>query len=233
LLHGIQAADSILTYAEIHEPAVIVIAANDCPALDRWTHGSVAEGLASRARTTTLVVRNAKPFEAWARGERPLRILCPEDFSTASEAALRWAGVLRHVGPCDITAGFMKRPDAVPERAACIIPGCVDPKASGDLNPVKDRAVHERAISIIGDDSVHIRACSRSGGDLPGQLLQLAAELATDLIVLGKPDTLTENSWSNSLAREILHRAATNVACVPEVACGHRMVPVGTGTDLA
>ena len=57
---------------------------------DEWLLGSMAEHAAERAPVPTLVVRSAAPFEAWARGERPLKIFVAFDFTGAAEAALRW-----------------------------------------------------------------------------------------------------------------------------------------------
>ena len=55
-----------------------------------WLLGSVAEHTAVRAPVPTLVVRSAVPFEAWARGERPLKVFVAFDFTGTSEVALRW-----------------------------------------------------------------------------------------------------------------------------------------------
>ena len=47
-----------------------------------WLLGSVAEHAAVRAPVPTLVVRSAVPFEAWARGERPLKVFAAFDWAT-------------------------------------------------------------------------------------------------------------------------------------------------------
>jgi hypothetical protein len=68
-------------------------------AFDRWTLGSVSEEISEAAPVPTLTVRSAKPFEAWARGERALRVFVAADFSPSSEAALHWVSKLREIGP--------------------------------------------------------------------------------------------------------------------------------------
>ena len=55
-----------------------------------WLLGSVAEHAAVLSPVPTLVVRSAVPFEAWARGERPLKVFVAFDFTGTAEAALRW-----------------------------------------------------------------------------------------------------------------------------------------------
>lgn len=83
--------------------------------LSRWLLGSVAERTAESSSVPTLVVRDAACFEAWARGERSLKIFVSTDFSASSDAALRWAAGLRQIGPCEIIAGYV---DSPPEEAA-------------------------------------------------------------------------------------------------------------------
>ena len=48
----------------------------------------VAERTAESAPVPTLVVRDAAPFEAWARGERALKVFVGVDFSASCAAAL-------------------------------------------------------------------------------------------------------------------------------------------------
>ena len=55
-----------------------------------WLLGSVAERTAEFSPVPKLVVRSAAPFEAWARGEKPLRVFVAVDFSDASDKALKW-----------------------------------------------------------------------------------------------------------------------------------------------
>ena len=58
----------------------------------------------------TLVVRSAVPFEAWASGERPLKIFAAFDFTGTSEAALRWIKGLLAAGPCELVVGYVDWP---------------------------------------------------------------------------------------------------------------------------
>ena len=75
-----------------------------------WLLGSVAEHAAMRAPVPTLVVRSALPFEAWARGERPLKIFAAFDFTGTAEAALRWIKGLVAAGPCEVVVGYVDWP---------------------------------------------------------------------------------------------------------------------------
>ena len=75
-----------------------------------WLLGSVAEHVAVRYPIPTLVVRSAVPFEAWASGERPLKIFAAFDFTGTSEAALRWIKGLLAAGPCELVVGYVDWP---------------------------------------------------------------------------------------------------------------------------
>ena len=75
-----------------------------------WLLGSVAEHAAVRAPVPTLVVRSATPFEAWARGERPLKLFVAFDFSGAAEAGLRWVEGLLAAGSCEVVVGYVDWP---------------------------------------------------------------------------------------------------------------------------
>lgn len=63
----------------------------------------------------TLVMRNARAFEACVHGKRPLNVLVGYDFSERSDSALRWAAALSEVMPCEITVGYVASP--INERA--------------------------------------------------------------------------------------------------------------------
>jgi nucleotide-binding universal stress UspA family protein len=71
----------------------------------RWRLGSIAERITQRAPVPVVVVRDAHPFEAWARDERALRVFVGLDFSRSSLRTLEWVGALCSAGPCDVVVG--------------------------------------------------------------------------------------------------------------------------------
>src|SRR5580765_2287654 len=78
---------------------LIVVSSLGQIAPSRWFVGSVAERTAQNASVPTLVVRNQKPLEAWARGQRTLKVIVAYDFSESGDAALRWTSFLSEIGP--------------------------------------------------------------------------------------------------------------------------------------
>ena len=75
-----------------------------------WLLGSVAERTAELSPVPTLVVRSAAPFEAWVRGEKPLKVFVAVDFSDASDRALKWVKHLIDAGPCEVVLGYVDWP---------------------------------------------------------------------------------------------------------------------------
>ena len=123
---------------------------------DEWLLGSVAEHAAVRAPISTLVVRSALPFEAWARGERALKIFAAFDFTGTAEAALRWIKCLAAAGPCEVVVGYVDWP--LGEAARLGISGAV---AAGASQPAAG-AADPRARAIGKGGCLAGRGCRPS-----------------------------------------------------------------------
>ena len=184
-----------------------------------WLLGSVAERTAESSPAPTLVVRDAAPFEAWARGERALKIFIGTDFTASSDAALRWVAELQQFGPCEVTAGYADWP---PEEAARLgVSGhsgmFANPPA---LQGVLERDLREKVSRVLGGDPIQVRVVATWGrADEP--LVEMATEAQADLIVVGT------HQWHGfdrlrhgSVSRGILRSAPMSVACVPTPEAG-------------
>src|SRR5690606_33423936 len=95
--------DELATVAEERSALLLVVGVLGYRSEERWRIGSLATRLARSAPTPVLVVADAAPFEACARGERPLRVLVGADPSRSGEAAVGWLATLRRLGACDAT----------------------------------------------------------------------------------------------------------------------------------
>ncbi len=175
---------------------------------------NIAARIAESAPVPTLVVHDAAPFLAWAHGERTLKVFVGVDFSTSSDAALRWVAELRQIGPCEVIAGYVDWP---PEEAARL--GISGPVGL-DENPPEiqrmiERDVREKVTRLLGGENVRVRVRGNSGrADAP--LLEMAVEELADVVVIGT------HQWHGlsrlrhgSVSRAILHHAPISVACVP------------------
>ena len=182
--------------------------------LGRLLLGNISARIAESSLVPTLVVHDAAPLVAWARGERTLKVFVGADFSATSDAALRWVAELRQIGPCEVIAGYVDWP---PEEAARL--GVSGPVGL-DENPPEiqrmiERDVREKVTHLLGAENVRVCVRGNSGrADAP--LLEMAVESQADLVVIGT------HQWHGlsrlrhgSTSRGILQHAPMSVACVP------------------
>jgi len=208
-------ADEVLVrLAQERGARLIVVSALGRRAPARWLLGSVAERTAGTATVPTLVVRDAAPFQAWARGERALRVFVGTDFSANSDAALRWVAELGKLGPCEVIAGYAAwTPEEASRLGALGELGLVG--TSPAVRSVLERDIKEKVTRLLGDQSV--RVLVQGGWGRPDvQLVGMAVDVQADLIVVGTHqwhglDRLMEGSVS----RGIVRYAPMSVACVP------------------
>ena len=85
LLEG--APDEVLVDLAEREKASLLVVTHQGQRAARWRLGNVPERVAQAARCPVLVLRSPAPVEAWARGQRSLRVLLGLDFSRPAEAA--------------------------------------------------------------------------------------------------------------------------------------------------
>ena len=195
--------------------SLVVVSSVSKTAFDRWTLGSVSEHLAQADPVPTLVVRSAAPFEAWARGERPLKVFVAADFTTVSDAALEWVRVLRDLGPCDIVVAHANRPAEDSERLG-VFPGITENPP--EVKRVLERDLRKRVHAQLGKENVRI-VVEPMRDQSDAQLIELAVEAQADLIVVGTHQRHgLERLGHTSVSRGILRHAPMSVACVPAAA---------------
>jgi nucleotide-binding universal stress UspA family protein len=210
-LEGV-ASDELLGYAAANEADLIVVASSGHGASPLYQLGGTSERLAQSTRIPSLVVRDAAPFEAWAAGKRPLRILLGVDWTRSCEAAIGWVKLLRGVQACDVVIGYVYYADTegsdrygLPRRPIA----ARDPEAERLL--VRDLA--SRVGEMGGSGEVTFRP-QLGVGRLGDHLLDLADAERVDLVVLGTHQKRgLARLWS--VAGVTLHHSHTSVAIVP------------------
>ena len=218
---------------------LIVLGSGGKRTVDRWVLGSAAERIAESASVPTLIVRDSAPLEAWARGERALKIFVGADFTPVSDSALRWVAELRKLAPCEITLGFVDR--APDERSELAIFDALDlATETPEARSKNEHDLRGKAERWLGVQPTMLRVTPGSTR-IDEHLLELAREAQADLIVVGT------HQWRGvsrlrraSVSRRVLHHARTNVACIPSrsvVAGGNAHLPevrrVLVATDLS
>jgi nucleotide-binding universal stress UspA family protein len=203
---------SLVQAATASGARLIVVSSLGQIAPSRWFVGSVAERTAQNASVPTLVVRNQKPLEAWARGQRMLKMVVGYDFSESGDAALRWTSFLSEIGPCQITVVYVAWPPETHARfgAAYDQP---QPYYPSEVEKLLKRDLQEKCDEILGKTKLRFRVTAGLGRPDP-QLIEVAAEEKADVIVVGT-NQRRGLARLGSVSRAVLHHAPLNVACVP------------------
>jgi nucleotide-binding universal stress UspA family protein len=217
VLVGNLAERAMLELASSEPAALVVVAAVSKASFDRWTLGSVSESLAESLPSPTLVVRSATPFEAWASGERPLKVVVAADAGSASDAALRGVGDLGRIGPCAIVVAQVDQPQEEAERLGIDSPpGGLEQPA--EVQGLLERDLGKRVRALLGGDGVRV-VVEPLAGRPDARLIELATEEQADLLVVG---THQRRGFSRllrgSVSRSVLRHAPMSVACVPTTA---------------
>jgi len=201
----------------------------------RWRIGNVAERVVQAARCPVLVVRSAGPLEAWARGERSLRILLGLDFSPPSDAAVAWVRKLRTLGNCEVVAAHHYWGADAHVRYG------VPLSSESEVTPEVEEALRRDLTTRLGDMPgtgavwVHLDP----GLSRPAEsLVALARKEEADLIVVGTHQrTGASKWWYGSVSQRIIHEAPVSVLCVPASAVSAITIPevrrVLAPTDLS
>jgi nucleotide-binding universal stress UspA family protein len=186
--------------------------------------GDVGERVAESAPIPTLVVRQAEPFLEWARGERPLRVVCAYDFSATADAALTWLNELRSWGPCDlVVAQADSSPD---EKARFGVPGPTRLDGNEpEVQSILERDLREKVSSVLGDADARIRV-QGAWGRPDYNLIEIANQEGADLIVTGTHQRQgLERLFHMSVSRALLRHAPMNVLVVPVTTMPTKTLP--------
>ena len=206
--------EALVDVASRPSTRLVVVSSLGQIAPSRFLVGSVAERTAESSPVTTLVVKDAIPFKDWAANQRPLKILVGDDFSTTSEAALRWVNDLRRIGPCKVTVAHVNWPPENRRRLGVGGPVAMTENPA-EVQRVLERDLTERAAEIFGESTVQVRV-QPGWGRADAHLIALAESEAADLIVVGTHQRHgVSRVWLGSVSRGVLHHAPVNVAVVP------------------
>lgn len=193
---------------------LVVVSSLGQIAPSRFLVGSVAERTAESSPVPTLVVKDPIPFKDWVADKRPLKILVGDDFSTTSEAALRWVNDLRRIGPCKVMVAHVNWPPEDRRRLGVSGPTAVTENPV-EVQHVLERDLTERTTAVFGESRVQVHV-QPGWGRADAHLIALAEAEAADLIVVGTHQRHgVSRVWLGSVSRGVLHHAPVNVAVVP------------------
>jgi nucleotide-binding universal stress UspA family protein len=183
-----------------------------------WTLGSTADRMARGSRIPVLVARSAQAFEAWERGQRPLRVLLALDLSSSADAAVRWTAGLAAHGPCTVIAAHVYWPVEVREKLH--LPRPRGPEGGipiGSGHPDVERALEGEFAARLAPLAGAVTTRLVGGlGRVADHLVQIAEEERADLVVVGnRQRSGLPRLWHGSVSHGVLDLSQTSVACVP------------------
>jgi nucleotide-binding universal stress UspA family protein len=206
------ADEALLDVARQADARLIVVAASQRG--DKQDLGSRADRVAAQSHVPVLVVRDPKPFEAWTRGERPLRVVLGADLSLSAEAAMRWLDELTRLGPCEVVLVHLYWPPLQFQRLGLSgVRSFIDPDV--DVTRTLRHEFSQRLAGYGGLANVKYRL-EPNLGRFDVRVASLALEENADLVVVGSHGrNAAARLWEGSVARGVLRLAHSSVACVP------------------
>jgi nucleotide-binding universal stress UspA family protein len=204
--------EELMRFADAQKAAMLIVSSQGHGASPLHRIGGTSEGVVQMARLPVVVVRDSAPFEAWVKGERPLRVLLGIDATVSSDAAVRWVKALRSAGPTDVVVGHVYYVTDASRRY-----GIPRPFSILDEDPEIERLIARDLASRVGELPGTGRVTYRPKlglGRLGDHLLDLADSEAVDLIVVGTHHQRGLRRLA-SISSVVLHYGHASVASIP------------------
>ena len=168
--------------------------------------------IASGVWVPLIVVRSMKPFEAWAKGERPLRVLLGSDSTWSSAVAREWLTGLAMYGPLDVLATHVWDPAQEYARH-----GGEKPMLEVEEKSLAELLTNDVRAALVGlPANVTSRVQLEVGrGHIGELLLGIAAREQVDMIVIGTHPQKGLLARLTSISHDVLQNALMSVALVP------------------
>ncbi len=175
--------------------------------------GGTVDRLASALPLPLLVVREPAAFEAWARGERPLKVMLGVDRSLPFEASRDWVRGLGRLGPVELMAARIFWPQEEYQRF-----GLPRPMVYGEITEDLTHALQREVTSLVAplvEAGLPVRTRLEMGvGRIADHLVAVAAEEGADLLVVGTHQRKAlAKLWS--VSHHALRLARMSVVSVP------------------
>ncbi|TMQ08474.1 MAG: hypothetical protein E6J90_08160 [Deltaproteobacteria bacterium] len=175
--------------------------------------GTTAAHVIERTHVPVIVVRDPTPWLAFARGDRPLRVLLGIDDSATCDLGVQWTLALGKRGPIDVVLGAIYYPD---DAAAYYgLPA----RSLVEIDPEIERLLQRDLLRRFGGPAAPIArsvtARARRGlGRIGDHVIELAREENVDAIVVGTSQK-TGLGRLGSVSSVIVEDAPESVVCVP------------------
>jgi nucleotide-binding universal stress UspA family protein len=200
-------AETLVGLAETEHTHLLVIAARSRDT-SLLRLGTTTAQIIARSTVPVLVIRDPAPWLAFARGERPLKLMLGIDDSATSDLGAQWTHALRESGNVDVVLGAIYYPDDAAAHYGLKKHTMVD--ADPEIEALMARDLTRRFGS-----SQHVTARPRRGlGRIGDHMVELARDEQVDAIVVGTSQK-TGLGRLGSVSSVIVNDATQSVVCVP------------------
>lgn len=213
------AAETLVGLAETEHTDLLVIAARSTSS-SMLRLGTTTQAIVSRTHVPVLVIRDPQPWLAFARRERPIRVLVGMDDSATSDLGVQWVHALRDIGQVDVVLGAIYYPDDAATHYGLHRRNMVD------SDPEVEQLMSRDLIRRFGESQNVVARPRRGLGRIGDHMVELARDEKVDAIVIGTGQK-TGLGRLGSVSSVIVNDATQSVVCVPPQAqIKTRVVPV-------
>src|SRR5262249_22236159 len=201
--------EELQSYA-MREDAPLLVVASGGTADPRAELGSGPAGLALRSEVPVLVIREAAPWLAWARGERSLRAILGVSRDSSCTAAVEMATRLRTAAACDVVVTEVY---FASELAAHYGVRSTGPVPDSERAQLVGRDLGKRVSKLGGKGDLRLRP-SLAVGRPTEPLLDVAERERADLVIVGR-HPFPGPFGLGSVSKGVLHSGRMSVLVVP------------------
>jgi nucleotide-binding universal stress UspA family protein len=207
------AAEVLARLAEEEGAALLVVSSRGHGAAPLHKLGGTSERVAVECHLPVLVVRDARPFAAWARGERRLRIVLGIDWTETTDRPIQLVRSLRAAAPADVVVVHVYFPGVSSRWGLEPLGPSNEPGGSLDQLVARDMALRVGELGGRGEVAFRPLLGLERIGD---HVLEAASAEHADVVVVG---THARRGYRRlaAVSSVVLHGSRTSVCCVPRV----------------
>lgn len=205
--------ETLVGFAETEGSDLVVIAAQSSRADSASRLGTTAGQVIARTHVPVIVVRDPAPWLAFARAERPLKILLGIDDSATCDLGIHWTLLLGKRGPIEVVLGAIYYPDDAAAHYGLPVHTLVE--ADPAIERLIERDLIRRFTGTAAPAAQGITPRARRGlGRIGDHMIELARDEKVDVIVVGTGQK-TGLGRLGSVSSVIVEDAPQSVVCVP------------------
>ena len=205
--------ETLVGFAETSGSDLIVVAAQSRDERATSRLGTTAANIIARTHVPVIVVRDPAPWLAFARGDKPLKILLGIDDSATCDLGIQWTLALGKRGRIDVVLGAIYYPDDAAAHYG--LPARALVESDPEIERLMQRDLIRRFAGSPAAAPPGVTARARRGlGRIGDHMIELADEEHVDAIVVGTSQK-TGLGRLGSVSSVIVEDARASVVCVP------------------